>query len=100
MEHNEILEKVQGLGNQECVFEGYWRMSFNGAYSKSGNGIGIVLLIPSKIMHPHVVRLEFSCTNNELEYEALIQGMILAHEMKIEHLIITGDSELVINQVT
>jgi hypothetical protein len=51
-------------------------------------------------MHPHAIRLEFACTNNEAEYEALIQGMILAQEMKIEHLIVTGDSELVINQVT
>jgi ribonuclease HI len=100
MEHNEILEQVQGLGNQDCLFEGYWRMSFDGACSKSGNGVGIVLLSPNKTMHPHVVRLEFSCTNNEAEYEALIQGMILAQEMKIEHLVVTGDSELVINQVT
>jgi ribonuclease HI len=75
-------------------------MSFDGACSNSGNGVGIVLMSPSKIMHPHTIRLEFSCTNNEAEYEALIQGMILAQEMKIEHLIVTGDSELVINQVT
>jgi ribonuclease HI len=51
-------------------------------------------------MHPHAIRLEFACTNNEEKYEALIQGIILAQEMKIEHLIVTGDSELVINQVT
>jgi ribonuclease HI len=51
-------------------------------------------------VHPHVVRLEFLCTNNEAEYEALIQGMMLAQEMKIENLNVTGDSELVINQVT
>jgi ribonuclease HI len=51
-------------------------------------------------IHLHAIRLEFPCTNNEAEYEALIQGMILALEMKIEHLIITGDSELVINHVT
>ena len=23
MEHNEILERVQGLGSEECFFEGY-----------------------------------------------------------------------------
>jgi ribonuclease HI len=100
MEHNEILEQVQDMENQECLFEGYWRMSFDGACSNSGNGVGIVLMSPNKVVHPHAIRLEFSCTNNEAEYEALIQGMILAQEMKIEHLIVTGDSELVINQVT
>jgi ribonuclease HI len=51
-------------------------------------------------MHPHVIRLEFACTNNEVEYETLIQVMILAQEMKIEHIIVIGNSKLVINQVT
>jgi ribonuclease HI len=48
----------------------------------------------------HAIKLEFACTNNEVEYEALIQGLILAQEMNIDHLIVTSDSELVINQVT
>jgi hypothetical protein len=72
MEHNEILEQFQGLGNQECLIEGYWRMSFDGACYTSGNIVGIFLLSPNKTMHPHAARLEFSCTNNEEEYEALI----------------------------
>jgi ribonuclease HI len=55
---------------------------------------------PKRIVHPHAIRLEFSCTNNEAEYEALIQGMILAQEMQIEHIIVTGEFELVINHVT
>jgi ribonuclease HI len=67
-------------------------MSFNGACSKSRNGFGIVLLSPSKTMHPHAIRLDFSCTNNEEKYEYLIQGMILAQEMKIEHIVVTRDS--------
>jgi ribonuclease HI len=80
------------LKNSGSLFEGYWRMSFDGACSKSGNIVGIVLISPNNTVHPHVVRLEFPCTNNEAKYEALIQGMILAQGMKIEHLIVTGDS--------
>jgi ribonuclease HI len=75
-------------------------MSFDGACSKSGNRFGIVLMSPYNTMHPHAIRMEFPCMNNEAKYESLIQGMILAREMKIEHFIVTGDSELVINQVT
>ena len=74
-------------------------MSFNGAFSSLGNGVVIVLKIPHKIIYPQAIRLEFPCTNNEVDYEALIHVMILALEMNIEHLIITGDSKLVINQV-
>jgi ribonuclease HI len=51
-------------------------------------------------VHPHGIRIEFACTNNEAEHEAFIQRMILAQEMKIEHLIVIGDFELVINKVT
>ena len=51
-------------------------------------------------MHPHAIRIEFPCTNNEAEYKSLIQGMIIAQKMRIEHLIVTSDFELVINQVT
>jgi hypothetical protein len=36
MEHIEILEKIQDTENQEHLFEGYWRMSFDGACSSSG----------------------------------------------------------------
>jgi ribonuclease HI len=99
MEHGEILEKIQDTDNKEHLFEGYWRMSFDGACSRSRSGVGIVLVSPEKIMHPHAIRLEFPCTNNEAEYEALIQGMIIAQKMRIEHLIVTSDFELVINQV-
>jgi ribonuclease HI len=94
------MEKIQDMKNQKHRFEGYWRTSFDGACSSSGSGVGIVLVNPGKIVHPNAIRLEFACMNNEAEYEALIQGMILTQEMKIEHLIVIGDSELVINQVT
>jgi ribonuclease HI len=82
------------------MFEGYWKISFDGAYSNSRSGVGIVLLSPNKVVHPHVIRLEFSCTNNEEEYESLIQWMILSQEYKIEHLILTSESDLVINHIT
>ena len=58
-------------------------MSFDASYSSSGSGVGIVLVSLEKIVHPHAIRLEFSCTNNEVEYEDLIHGMILAQEMNI-----------------
>jgi ribonuclease HI len=58
-----------------------------------------VLKIINSSIYPHVISLEFPCTKNEVEYEALIKGMNLALQMKIEHLIINGDSELVINHI-
>jgi hypothetical protein len=100
MEHIESLKKIQDMENQEHPFEGYWRMSFDGACSNFESGVGIVLVSTGNILHPHVIRIEFMCTNNEEKYEALIHGIILAQEMKIKHLIVTGDPELVLNQFT
>jgi hypothetical protein len=84
---------------EEKCFEGLWRMSFDGVCCSSGSGVGIIFKILKGVIHPHVIRLEFPCTNNEVEYEALIQGMTLALQMKIEHLIIISNFELVINHI-
>jgi hypothetical protein len=35
MEHIKILEQIQDMENQEYMFEGYFRMSFDGACSSS-----------------------------------------------------------------
>jgi len=94
------MDYIDYIKNEDNYFAGYRRMSFEGASSSSGRRVGIVLKSPKKIVQSHAIRLKFYYTNNEAEYEALMQGMILAWEMKIEHLIVIGDSELIINQVT
>ena len=43
--------------------------------------------------------LEFNCTNNIAEYEALILGLNLAIDMDIKTLHIRGDQDLIISQV-
>jgi ribonuclease HI len=57
-------------------------MSFDGACSKSGNGVGIIFKILEVVIHPHVVILEFPCTNTEVEYETLIKGMFISLQIK------------------
>ncbi|KAL0836252.1 hypothetical protein Bca101_088141 [Brassica carinata] len=41
----------------------------------------------------------FKATNNESEYEALIAGLTLAHQMGVENIQVFGDSQLIINKV-
>ena len=43
--------------------------------------------------------MNFPCTNNIAEYEALLLGLILAHKHGIKCLHVIGDSELVVSQV-
>ena len=46
----------------------------------------------------HSFRLEFDCTNNVDEYEALLLGLELARDMKIKCLSVIGDLDLVVSQ--
>jgi ribonuclease HI len=74
-------------------------MSFDGACSKYDIGVGVVLKSIESCVYPRAIILEFPCTNNEVEYEALIKGLTLALQMKINDLVVSGDSELVINHI-
>lgn len=44
-------------------------------------------------------RLEFQCTNNIVEYEALIQGLYKAITLNVKYLRVYGDSEIIVKQV-
>ena len=46
------------------------------------------------------IRFGFKASNNEAEYEALITGLNLTKEMKVESLEIYRDSQLVVCQIT
>eukprot|EP00253_Pinus_taeda_P014460 PITA_14460 len=44
-------------------------------------------------------RLEFECTNNTAEYEALVQGLYKAIGLKVQYLKVFGDSKIIVKQV-
>jgi ribonuclease HI len=44
-------------------------------------------------------RLEFECTNNTTEYEALLQGLKKALDLDVQNLVVFDDSEIVVKQV-
>ena len=46
------------------------------------------------------LRFGFKASNNKVEYEALLAGLKLAREMRVESLDIYSDSQLVVCQVT
>ena len=47
----------------------------------------------------HAFRLSFKCTNNMVEYEALILGLQIIRNSGGKIILIMGDSELIIKQV-
>jgi ribonuclease HI len=46
-----------------------------------------------------MVHLDFKATNNMVEYEVLIFGLSTTLPLGVRHLLVKGDSQLIINQV-
>ncbi|XP_071740212.1 uncharacterized protein [Rutidosis leptorrhynchoides] len=76
-----------------------WKLFTDGATSSDGSGAGLMLINPEGQEFTYALRFEFNTTNNEAEYEALLAGLRIAKEMKIEHLQAFVDSQLIANQV-
>ena len=49
----------------------------DGAANQQGSGVRLVLVSPEKITIEKSLRLSFSATNNKVEYEALLMGMMM-----------------------
>ena len=75
---------------------GEWQVQFDGSSSNTGQGDGVVLASPQGQEIPLAFKLDFHCTNNEAEYEALLLGLIFAQNVGALGLCIRGDSNLII----
>ncbi|XP_040369478.1 uncharacterized protein LOC121051319 [Rosa chinensis] len=78
-----------------------WVLFFDGSRTETlaGAGIGIILENPEGDRFSYSFQLEFKCTNNQVEYEALIIGLEVLLELGVRDVQIRGDSLLVINQL-
>ena len=76
-----------------------WELYVDGAANQRGSGVGLVLVSPEKITIEKSLRLNFSATNNEAEYEALLKGMEMVQKMGGKAVRDFSDSKLVVGQV-
>jgi ribonuclease HI len=79
--------------------EPHWTLYFDGSARQQVGGAGVILINPSGDQVKYMVHLEFKATNNIAEYEALIFGLSAALSLGIRHLLVKGDSQLIIKQV-
>ncbi|KAL1338127.1 hypothetical protein AAHE18_10G188800 [Arachis hypogaea] len=77
-----------------------WKLYFDSSCHKGGVGIGILIISPSGKPSKFLFELNYSCSNNEAEYEALIMGLELLFERGVKNVEIFGDSQLVVRQVS
>ena len=67
--------------------------------NQKGSGIGLVLISPEKVIIEKSLRLDFSATNNEAEYEVLLIGMAMVQRMGRKLVKVFSDSRLVVGEV-
>lgn len=76
-----------------------WTLYFDGSKSSDGAGASCTLINLEGVKTTLTCRLEFECTNNIVEYEALVQGMYKEIRLDIKYLQVYGDSKFVVKQV-
>jgi ribonuclease HI len=72
---------------------------FDGSVCRQGQCIGCVMVSPNNEHFDISARLEFTCTNNQVEYKALLHELRWLKEMGIENVEAFGESLLVVQQV-
>nr|GEW02640.1 reverse transcriptase domain-containing protein [Tanacetum cinerariifolium] len=62
-------------------------------------GLGLILTSPEGTEFTYALRFQFTVSNNEAEYEALIAGLRIAAQIWVRNVHVSVDSKLVANQV-
>jgi hypothetical protein len=74
------------------VEEEMWKLWFDGSVCSHGQGVGCFVMSPSGMTYELCIRLDFGCTNNQAEYEALLSGLEVLAEVGVRRAEIFGDS--------
>jgi ribonuclease HI len=72
---------------------------FDGSVCSKGQGAGCVIISPSGVYIDLSVRLEFACTNNQVEYESLLHGLEYFRDLGARDLDVFGDSNRIVQQI-
>ena len=73
-----------------------WKVYVDGVANHRGSRIGLVLISLKRITIEKSLRLGFSATNNEAEYETLLVGMIMVQKIGGKIVEVFSDSRLVV----
>ena len=99
---NQLVPEERGIklacGVARCPLL-MWEVHVDGASNQKGAGIGLVLTSSEMITIEKSLRLNFPATNNEAEYEALLEGMAMVLKMGGRSINLFSDSRLIVGQV-
>jgi hypothetical protein len=75
-----------------------WKLFFDDSTCREGQGVGVVLISSRGAVFKQSARLEYFCTNNQVEYEAILLGLQILSFMGVKHVEPFSDSLLVVQQ--
>ncbi|XP_074342638.1 uncharacterized protein LOC141680263 [Apium graveolens] len=92
-----VLAESSSQGNspvdeREELPHPWWILHVDGAVNYSEAGVGIVLITPEGHHLMSAIHFKFYVTNNDVEYESLINGLKIALEVGVVNLIAQSDS--------
>ncbi|KAL0293913.1 UNVERIFIED_CONTAM: hypothetical protein Sradi_6914000 [Sesamum radiatum] len=76
-----------------------WLLYVDGSSTTQGSGEGVVITSPHGEDLEFAVKFGFKASNNEAEYEALVIGMRMAHDVRARHLVAYSGSQLIVKPV-
>lgn len=95
-----IIEVPQpSTTNKESSKTGWWMLHVDGASQSSRLGVGLLLESPTEEQLEQSIRLRFSASNNEAEYEAILSSLSLAIALLASKIKIHSDSQLVVGHI-
>ncbi len=98
--HNKPFKVIKG--SKATVYEGCHLLQFDGGSNPNPgpSSAGAVIFGPGqrKFVYEQGVFIDHA-SNNEAEYRALVVGLEAAKDLGIKHLLIEGDSQLVVEQI-
>jgi len=93
-------EKFVAPDDENYEYEILWHLEFDGSVNKFGAGARVwIYNLENNHSEGHAYRLNFKCTSNMAEYEALILGLKLVRNLGAKRVSVMGDSKLVIKQI-
>lgn len=103
-EENFILEETQVHPTTQLNYKlkdsgKVWKLYFDGANSREGNGARVPLVSPNSILVPLSFKLEFEATNNVDEYSAFLLALQATRNLNIECMTMYGDFEIVVKKI-
>ncbi|GJW39849.1 reverse transcriptase domain-containing protein [Tanacetum coccineum] len=76
-----------------------WKLHIGRESSKEGYGVGMVLVDPEGKEYSHAIHLNFHASEDNMDYEALLAGLVVSTEIQMKDLHVFISSRLLVDQV-